>query len=107
MITKAENDPTYEYEADSVEIRLSTDYCDYCKSLTPTYSRAAMHFVQGSMELGYTECEFFLPNIPRLSAIALVKAFKEFGIELTYEELEEEEETGLLFYADMTNSHFF
>lgn len=107
LIVKAENDPTYEYESESVEIRLPTDYCNYCMSLTPTYSRATMYFIQGAMELGYTQCDFFLPNIPKLSAIAIVKAFKQFGIEISYEEFQEEDEKGLMFHADMSDQIFF
>ena len=109
MIVKALNDPSYEYEDTSVQIRISNIYSKYCAVRTPIYSRAAMHFVQGSVELGYEECEFFLPNIPRLSAIALVRAMKEYGVILWYEKDEsgEEYEDGLLFHADLSNSIFF
>ena len=68
-----------------------------------------MHFIQGSVELGYVECEFFLPNIPRLCAVGLVRGFRELGIEMEYEEYEDKDEgeSGLLFYADLSRSVFF
>lgn len=109
MITKALNESSYKYEDTSVQICIPNFYSTYCSSRTPIYSRAAMHFIQGSIELGYEQCEFFLPNIPILSAIALVRAMKEYGIIMWYEKDEsgEEYEDGLLFHADLSGSVFF
>ena len=53
MIVAAQNDPTYEYEDSSVEIRLSRGYVEYCRHVTPIYSRAATHFCKGALELDF------------------------------------------------------
>ena len=105
MIVAAQNDPTYEYEDSSVEIRLSREYVEYCRHVTPIYSRAATHFCKGALELDYDECEFFLPGIPTLSRIGLVSAMKAFGIILDWEECEEDDEAGVLFHADLTGAN--
>jgi hypothetical protein len=103
MIVSAQNDSTYEYEAESVQIRLDREYVRMCHEATPVYSRAAAHFCQGARELGYDECEFFLPGIPVLCRIALIKAFKVYGIKLDWEEAEDEDgEEGIVFYADLS-----